>query len=43
MSLIPPHGGKLIDRIVKGEQAEKLKQEAGKLPAEAPTGGSASA
>ena len=33
MSLIPPHGGKLIDRIVKGEQAEKLKQEAAKLPA----------
>ncbi|MEO6435350.1 MAG: sulfate adenylyltransferase, partial [Tepidisphaeraceae bacterium] len=32
MSLIPPHGGKLIDRIVKAEQAEKLKQEAATLP-----------
>ena len=33
MSLIPPHGGKLIDRVVKAGQAETLKQEASKLPA----------
>jgi sulfate adenylyltransferase len=31
MSLIAPHGGKLVDRIVTGEAAEKLRKEAASL------------
>ena len=30
--MIPPHGGRLINRLVEGEQAEELKEKAQKLP-----------
>src|SRR5688500_10689665 len=33
MALIPPHGGKLVDRILKPDAAAKAKQEAASLPA----------
>src|SRR5882672_10869563 len=33
MSLVPPHGGKLVDRIVTGDAAKSLKAEAASLPA----------
>lgn len=32
MALIQPHGGSLVDRVVTGAAAEKLAQEAAKLP-----------
>src|SRR5438034_1087077 len=33
MSLIPPHGGNLVDRILKPGAADAARREAGKLPA----------
>src|SRR5688572_33284530 len=33
MSLIPPHGGKLVDRVLTGAALENAKAEAAKLPA----------
>ena len=33
MSLIPPHGGTLVNRVVDGAKAEQLKKEAASLPA----------
>lgn len=33
MSLIPPHGGKLVDRVLTGAALEKAKAEAAKSPA----------
>src|SRR5438046_5650243 len=33
MSLIPPHGGNLVDRILKPDAADAARREAGKLPA----------